>query len=174
MTPPLRAFAILAQLAFLPSCAPARMNDPEAPAPFDATAAEREVARALDDFHDAAARADEPRYFAHFARDGVFLGTDATERWDVAAFRAFAHPHFAAGHGWTYRAQRRSIRLSRDGAVAWFDEDLLGDKVGPCRGSGVLVREAGTFRIAQYNLALTVPNERFAAVRAAIDGPKPR
>ena len=54
----------------------------------------------VDDWHDAAAKADETRYFAHFTDDGVFLGTDATERWDVPAFRKYAHPHFAKGKAW--------------------------------------------------------------------------
>ena len=43
--------------------------------------AEAEIGRELDDFHDAAAHADEARYFGHFAAGAVFLGTDATERW---------------------------------------------------------------------------------------------
>jgi len=75
---------------------------------------------ALDDLHDAAARADEERYFAHFARGGVFLGTDATERWDVAAFRAYAHPHFARGKAWSLRGVRRNVAVRGD--LAWFDE----------------------------------------------------
>jgi ketosteroid isomerase-like protein len=145
------------------------------PTTVDATAAEREIAAALDDFHDAAAHADEPRYFAHFAREAVFLGTDATERWDVEAFRQYAHARFATGKGWTYRSVRRAIRVSSDGAVAWFDEDLLGEKAGPCRGTGVFVRvregDRDRYLIAQYNLTVTVPNDRFAAVRRAIDEP---
>ena len=52
--------------------------------PPDADAAVRAV---LDDWHAAAAASDEARYFDHFADDGVFLGTDATERWGVAAGR---------------------------------------------------------------------------------------
>lgn len=123
----------------------------------------------LDDFHDAAAKADEARYFGHFAADGVFLGTDATERWDVAAFRAYAHPHFAKGKAWTMRATTRFVVVRGD--VAWFDEALETEKLGPARGSGVLVRRNGVFRIAQYNLAITVPNERFAAVRKLLEGP---
>jgi hypothetical protein len=173
MSPRLRPSTLSASIALtLLACAGGPVTNPTPAATVPAEPAEPEarvIARTLDDFHDAAAKADEPRYFAHFARGGIFLGTDATERWDVAAFRAFAHPHFARGHGWTYRATRRSVTLSRDGAVAWFDEDLLGEKIGPCRGSGVLVREDGSWKLAQYNLALTVPNERFAAVRAAID-----
>ena len=49
----------------------------------------------LDDWHDAAAKADESRYFGAMTPEFVFLGTDATERWDVASFREFAHPYFA-------------------------------------------------------------------------------
>lgn len=137
------------------------------PAAVDRPSAERDIARELDDFHDAAAHADEPRYFAHFAPEAVFLGTDATERWDLAAFRAYAHPHFASGHGWVYHPQRRAIAFASDGTVAWFDEDLVGERAGPTRGSGVLVRSAagGRWLIAQYNLAFTIPNERFDDLR---------
>jgi hypothetical protein len=51
----------------------------------------------------------------------VFLGTDATERWDLAAFREFAHPYFAKGKAWTF-VPRRHVILSPAGDVAWFDE----------------------------------------------------
>ena len=134
----------------------------------------RAVAAALDDWHDAAARADEERYFAHFLPHGVFLGTDATERWDARAFRAYAHPHFARGRAWSFRASRRVVTLTPDATIAWFDEDLETARLGPARGSGVLVRSPdGVWRIAQYNLALTIPNERFDAVRAALTAPDP-
>lgn len=153
--------ALVALLTPLSSCSPAK-----APVSPDA---EAEVRRVLEDFHDAAAKADEARYFGHFATGGVFLGTDATERWDVSAFRAYAHPHFAKGKAWTMRATVRFVVVRGD--VAWFDEALETEKLGPARGSGVLIRENGVFRIAQYNLAVTVPNERFAAVRALLAAP---
>ena len=140
---------------------------------IDRAAAERDVARELDDFHDAASHADEARYFGHFAPDAVFLGTDATERWDLAAFRAYAHPHFVNGAGWTYRPLRRAISFSSDGNVAWFDEDLVGARVGPTRGAGVLRRVEGRWKIALYDLSITIPNERFDAVRAVLDGGTP-
>lgn len=112
----------------------------------------------LDDFHDAAARADEARYFAHFTPDAVFLGTDATERWTVDAFRAYAHPIFAQGRGWTYTPRDRFVTVEPCGASAWFDEMLDNEKYGPCRGSGVLRKVDGTWRIAQYNLSVPIPN----------------
>ncbi|HTQ45276.1 MAG TPA: nuclear transport factor 2 family protein [Polyangiaceae bacterium] len=145
---------------------------PAAPALFDRAAAERDIARALDDFHDAAAHADEARYFGHFAPEAVFLGTDMTERWDLAAFRAYAHTRFASGHGWVYHPQRRSIAFASDGTVAWFDEDLMGERAGPTRGSGVLVASGGRWLIVQYNLAFTIPNERFEDLRKVLEGKK--
>lgn len=144
---------------------------PKAPAPFDDGKARAAVDHELDDFHDAASRADEPRYFGHFATEGVFLGTDRTERWDLAAFRAYAHPHFAAGRGWTFKVERRAVTFGERGDVAWFDEDLRGEKLGPARGSGVLVSRGGRYLVAQYNLALTIPNERFGAVKALLEAP---
>ena len=62
------------------------------------------VTAVLDDWHAAAAAADEGRYFGHFAPGAVFLGTDATERWTVDEFRRYAHPYFAKGKAWSFRA----------------------------------------------------------------------
>jgi len=145
-------------LALLASCAPPA----QAPAPIS----EADVARVLDDFHDAAAHADEARLFNHFADDGVFLGTDGTERWPVRDFRAFVHERFSQGKGWVIHPVRRSVRSSGD--VAWFDEDLVSETLGPLRGSGVLTRKNGRFFIAQYNLCFTIPNERVPALRVAL------
>ena len=48
--------------------------------------------------------------------------------------------------------------------VAWFDERLYNEKLGDCRGTGVLVRDASSssaeWRIAQYNLLMAIPNEK--------------
>lgn len=165
---PLAAVFALSACGAPPAEAPRASTTPPAP-PLDRAAATRAVSAVLDDLHDAAAHADEVRYFAHYAPDAVFLGTDATERWDLAAFEAYAHPHFAAGHGWTYRSTRRAITLSADGAMAWFDEDLVGERVGPTRGSGVLRKSGDAYLIVQYNLAFTIPNARFDEVHALLD-----
>lgn len=117
------------------------------------------VARVLDDWHAAAAAADEGRYFSHFAPHGVFLGTDATERWTVEQFRTFAHPHFAKGKAWSFKARSRHVAFSPEGTVAWFDEALDTPNLGPARGSGVLVRSGGDWKIAQYNLSIPIPND---------------
>jgi hypothetical protein len=133
--------------------------------------AEVAVNNVLDDWHRAAAEADEERYFSHFDPAGIFMGTDATERWTVEEFRAYAHPHFAEGEAWTFRATRRAVRFSRSARVAWFDEDLETEGLGPARGTGVLCRgEDGRYRIVHYSLTITIPNERFAEVKALLEG----
>lgn len=133
------------------------------------------IAALLDDWHDAAAKADAARYFERFAKDGVFLGTDGTERWTAAEFRVWAKPYFDRGKAWSFRAVSRHVTLSKDGTVAWFDEALETPNMGPCRGSGVLVREDGAWRIAQYNLTLVVPNDVMKDVKKVIDqAPAPK
>ncbi|MBI5202244.1 MAG: nuclear transport factor 2 family protein [Elusimicrobia bacterium] len=153
---------ILALLAALAFSAPA-----PAPGRADAVAVET----ALNDWHDAAAKADEERYFAHFAENGVFLGTDASERWDVPAFRKYAHPHFAMGKAWTLVPRDRHVIVS--GTTAWFDERVDSPKYGEGRGTGVLVFANGVWKIAQYNYTVPIPNEKFLEVLRLIQ-PKRR
>src|SRR5206468_1716956 len=117
-----------------------------------------DVGNVLDDWHQAASVADESRYFGHFAPNGVFLGTDPTERWTAPAFRAWAKPYFDRKQAWTFKPHNRHIDFSADGNTAWFDELLDTANMGLCRGSGVLVRKAGAWKIAQYNLSIPIPN----------------
>jgi ketosteroid isomerase-like protein len=128
------------------------------------------VERVLDAWHAAAAQAKEEDYFAHLSERAIFLGTDATERWTKAEFRKFAAPHFAKGKAWSFTATRRHVMFSDDQKLAWFDEDLRTGNLGPCRGSGVLVREGSAWKIIHYNLAITVPNDKFAAVKQLLAG----
>ncbi len=132
----------------------------------DATAA---VSAVLDDWHRAAAQADEARYFGHFTPSAVFLGTDATERWTRDAFRAWARPFFSRGKAWSFQAVSRHVAFSPDGTVAWFDEALDTPNMGPCRGSGVLVKQEGTWKIAQYNLSIPIPNDLMKDFKARIE-----
>lgn len=143
------AFVVLVPLAL------AAQETPSAPAAADTAA----IASVVDAFHTAAAHADEEVYFALLAPNAVFLGTDATERWDKAAFRAFAHPYFSQGKGWTFTPRNRHIDLSRDGKVAWFDELLDSATYGECRGTGVLEKLDGSWKITQYHLTIPMPND---------------
>ncbi|MFP2924277.1 nuclear transport factor 2 family protein [Pyxidicoccus sp. 3LG] len=130
-----------------------------APAPGMAYDPKAAAAAVLDDWHKAATEADEPRYFGHFTADAVFMGTDATERWTRDEFRAWSKPYFTRGKAWSFKAVKRYISISKDGAVAWFDETLDTPNLGPSRGSGVLVKQGSAWKIAQYNLSVPVPND---------------
>ena len=128
-----------------------------------------EVNRVLDDWHQAAAAADEGRYFGHFAQDAVFLGTDATERWTRDEFREWAKPYFAKGKAWSFKAKSRHVTFAPEGTLAWFDEALDTPNLGPARGSGVLRWDGTAWKIAQYNLSVPIPNDAFAEVKKVIE-----
>ena len=126
----------------------------------DGVFAQGAVGSILDSWHAAAAAANEEAYFSYFTPDAVFLGTDPTERWTRDEFRKWAHPYFAKGKAWSFRAASRWISFAPDRTVAWFDEALDTPNMGRCRGSGVLLRvgETNTWKIAQYNLSIPIPN----------------
>jgi hypothetical protein len=163
---PAAALALL--LAILVTAgARGRLNgQPEgSPAMPDAQAAIQTV---LNDFHDAASKADFERYFSHWSDESVFLGTDATERWVGQEFREFARPHFSKGTGWTYRPRDRHISVDGAAPFAWFDELLDNDSYGECRGSGIVAMRGGRWMILQYNLSIPIPNDMAAAETARI------
>jgi ketosteroid isomerase-like protein len=135
----------------------------------DGIFAQGAVAGVLDAWHAAAAAADEEKYFAAFTPDAVFLGTDATERWTRDEFRKYAHPYFAKGKAWSFKAVSRWISFSPDRRFAWFDETLDTPNLGPCRGSGVLVKNGDTWKIAQYNLSVPIPNDLMDEVKKRIE-----
>ena len=124
----------------------------------DGLFAQGAIGSMLDDWHAAAAAADETKYFSYFAPDAVYLGTDPTERWTRDEFRKWARPYFARGKAWSFRATSRWISFAPDRSVAWFDEMLDTPNMGVCRGSGVLVRSGDSWKIAQYNLSIPIPN----------------
>jgi len=128
-----------------------------------------EISAVLTDLDDAASKADYERYFSHFAADAVFLGTDATEHWTLAEFKTYTKARFANGSGWTYMMASRHIYFSEDQNVAWFDELLVNARYGQCRGTGVLVKENGKWKVSQYHLTIPIPNELAERVVAMIN-----
>ena len=123
------------------------------------SADETAVSEVLDALHQAAFDANFERYFGLYAREFIFLGTDATERWDRAQFMEYARGPFSEGRGWTYTMIERHVYVAPVGQVAWFDERLSNANLGETRGSGTLVKEDGEWKISQYNLTIPVPNE---------------
>lgn len=124
---------------------------------------EHEVLEVLDALHAAASKADGTAYFALYAPEAVFIGTDAGERWTKEEFRAYAEPYFSKGTGWTYvpreGARHVTVLPGAGGEVAFFEELLESEKYGTCRGTGVVRKIDGEWRVSQYHLTFPVPND---------------
>jgi len=116
------------------------------------------INKTLDDWHKAASEANFETYFGLMTNDGVFIGTDATENWQNKAFKTYAKPHFDKGRAWSFTAVDRNIYVNERANFAWFDE-LLDTQMELCRGSGVLQKINGEWKIAHYVLSIAVPNE---------------
>lgn len=112
----------------------------------------------LNNWHKAASNAKFDDYFSILTDDAVFIGTDATENWNRNEFKVFAKPYFDKGKAWSFLPLERHIYFSSDKKIAWFDE-LLRTQMKICRGSGVLVKYKNTWKIKQYVLSMTIPNE---------------
>jgi ketosteroid isomerase-like protein len=117
----------------------------------------------LDGWHKAAAGAKYNDYFNFMTDDAIFIGTDATENWNKTEFQAFAKPFFDKGKAWNFTVLERHIYFDKTGKVAWFDE-LLNTQMKICRGSGVLVKIGGQWKIKHYVLSMTVPNDNVEEV----------
>lgn len=116
-----------------------------------------EIGSIIDQWHKAAAKAEFDTYFSFMAPDAVFIGTDASENWKVPAFKKYAKPHFEKGKAWAFSTLDRTIYLSDNGKIAWFDE-LLKTQMGLCSGSGVMTLINGEWKIKHYVLSMTIPN----------------
>ena len=122
------------------------------------TVSKANISSTLDDWHKAAAAAHYDDYFDLMADDAVFIGTDAIENWNKKAFQAYSKPYFDKGKAWNFTVLERHIYLDKTGKIAWFDE-LLNTQMKICRGSGVLVKIGAEWKIKQYVLSMTIPNE---------------
>lgn len=116
------------------------------------------ISKMLDDFNVAAANAEFEKYFSFFADESTFIGTDATEIWNKQEFKTWAKPHFDKKKTWNFTSVKRNVYFSKDGKMAWFDE-LLDTQMKICRGSGVLEKINGQWKVKQYVLSVTVPND---------------
>jgi hypothetical protein len=143
----LRAATIAAALAF---ATPAFASTPE-----------DDIGAVLDQLHLAASKADGPTYFALYTPDAVFIGTDATERWTMPQFKAYAQPYFSQGKGWTYVSRERQVTIAPVDCrcVAWFDELLDSKSYGTARGTGTLLLTPQGWRVSQYALTFPIPND---------------
>jgi hypothetical protein len=121
------------------------------------------VEQQLDRWHEAAAKADYETYFDLMVESGVFVGTDATEHWDLSAFKSFSKPYFDKGKAWSFTSIERHIYFTDSEQTAYFDE-LLDTHMGICRGSGVMLLKKGNWKVAHYVLSIAVPNDHVATL----------
>lgn len=128
-----------------------------------------EIDSLLTSWHKAAAVADEKTYFNLLAPEAIFLGTDATERWTKEEFQKWAKPYFKRESAWIYSANKRFIYLSSDKTIAWFDEELASKSYWTCRGTGVLEKIKGQWKIRHYNLTFTIPNEITKEIKPLVE-----
>lgn len=120
------------------------------------------VESALNQWHKAAADAKFDTYFGLMTETSVFIGTDHTERWGKKAFMDYARPHFDKGRAWAFTAFSREI-TGYTADLVWFDE-LLDTQMGICRGSGLMKKENGQWKVERYVLSMSVPNDNTEAV----------
>src|SRR5688572_23746894 len=118
----------------------------------------KEIHTFIDNWHKAAATADGETFFGSMSDSSIYIGTDATERWTKNEFMVFAKPYFDRGKAWDFKPYDRDLHVTSDGKHAWFSE-LLTTWMGICRGSGVLIKTPKGWKIEQYHLSVTVPNE---------------
>ncbi|KPA83960.1 hypothetical protein ABB37_02109 [Leptomonas pyrrhocoris] len=116
-----------------------------------------EIHAFLDEWHKAAAKGDFDFYFGSMTEDAHWLGTDAAENWSKSEFAAIAKPRFDSKQAWDFTAVERNVYVQANGTFAWFDE-VLDTWMKACRGSGVLEKVEGQWKVHHYVLSMTVPN----------------
>ena len=112
----------------------------------------------IDNWHNAASKANFDDYFNFISNDGIFIGTDLSERWTKTEFSNFSKPYFEKGKAWSFSAKERSIRLNKIKTIAWFDE-VLDTWMGDCRSTGVLSINNEQWQLEHYQLSVTIDNE---------------
>lgn len=118
-----------------------------------------DINKFMDDWHLAAARADADAFFGAMSEDGIYIGTDQTERWLRDEIREWSKKYFERKSAWDFKPLERQVHLSEDGQYAWFNE-TLDTWMGICRGSGILAKTGDGWKIKQYHLSVTIDNDK--------------
>ncbi|RUA33415.1 MAG: hypothetical protein DSY77_10325 [Bacteroidetes bacterium] len=113
----------------------------------------------MDNWHNAAATADEDVFFGSMTEDGVYLGTDKTEKWTRDEMAEWANEYFQKESAWSFTATERDVYFSEDGKTAWLNEKL-DTWMGVCKGTAVLVLKPEGWKIALYDLSVTIDNDK--------------
>jgi len=113
----------------------------------------------MDNWHKAAATADEDVFFGSMTENGVYLGTDKTEKWQRDEMAKWADEYFQQESAWSFVATERDVYFSEDGKIAWLNEKL-DTWMGVCKGTAILELKPEGWKIALYDLSVTVDNDK--------------
>lgn len=116
----------------------------------------------INEWHRAAAKADEDLFFGRMAADGIYIGTDPSERWLRDELAEWPKKYFDRDSAWDFKPISRNIKLDPGGRIAWFDE-LLDTWMGVCRSTGILEWRDNDWKIVYYHLSVSVPNDKIDA-----------
>jgi hypothetical protein len=113
----------------------------------------------IDAWHKAASSANFETFFDVMTDDFIYLGTAPGERWNKTEFGAFCKPYFDKGQAWDFKPSNRIWSKGNSKKIIWFTEDLDTWMKG-CRGSGIMIKQKGKWKLAYYNLSVLIENEK--------------
>lgn len=127
----------------------------------------QELHALIDAWHQAAADADADAFFGAMTEDGIYIGTDKSERWERDELRKWAAEAFERDTAWDFDTIDRVITVADDERHAWWDE-TLDTWMGVCRSTGILEHTPEGWKITHYQLSVTVPNEKIEAFKELV------
>lgn len=122
----------------------------------------QDIDNLLNNWHHAAAVADEDTFFGSMTADAHYIGTDETEDWTRDEMKEWAKDIFKRDSAWDFKVKERHIYFYKNNELAWFDE-TLDTWMGVCRGSGVVILTKEGWKIQHYVLSVAVPNDKIDA-----------
>lgn len=123
-------------------------------------ASRAQMEESLDAFHAALAAGDKGVLASILTPEAVVLGPEANQRFDRAGLVRWAisrspnDPNPFAGV-----LKGRTLGATLGGESAWVEEAILSPRLGSLRATGVLVRLAGGWKIAQFHISAGVPQQ---------------
>ena len=132
------------------------------------TTSESDMNVFMDQWHLAAHEADANAFFGQMSADGIYIGTDASERWLRDELRLWSKKAFEREHAWSFTALERNWQQQEN---FWICDELLETGMGICRATAVIVKEEGIWKIQHYQLSLAVPNEKIEDFKLLVNSP---
>ena len=122
----------------------------------------------VNQWHHAAAIADEDSFFGRMTPGCIYIGTDPTERWLRDELKEWSKEFFNRETAWAFKPLSRNITIGPGGQIAWFDE-LLDTWMGTCRSTGIMEQIDGEWMIIYYHLSVALPNDKLDGYRILIE-----